>query len=118
MMLAINVSAIVALFISCQVAPLFVGIPVGIGARIFHYQIIPGSISHRLLFIFSGIVGSGLVDLIYQAIGFSLDWWPFAVVFALFAAMCSNKKLDINGLALTAGSATGCLIWLANRSLL
>ena len=111
----INLSAILAIYVCCRISPIVIGIPIGIGSRIFKYQILPGSISHRWIFIIAGVVGAMLADLIYRAFGATLHWWPFAVAFTLFAAMCSNKKLDVNGMAYTAGSATGCLIYLLIR---
>ena len=111
----ITFSAIVAIYIFCRIAPLIVAIPIGVGARIFKYEIFPGSLTASWIFIFAGILGAMSADLTYRVFGFSLHWWPFAVTFVIFAAMCSQKKLDINGLSYTAGSAIGILLYLPIR---
>jgi uncharacterized membrane protein YeaQ/YmgE (transglycosylase-associated protein family) len=115
MNILIALSSIAVIYILCRISPIIVAIPIGIGARIFKYQVLPGSLSHRWIFIFAGIVGAFSADLIYRAFGVSLPWWPFAGSFLTFAVMCSNKKLDVNGMAATAGSASGCLIYLLIR---
>ena len=87
----------------------------GLGARIFKYQILPGSVAQRLIFTVSGTVGAAIVDFAYRLFEKNLPWWSFLVAAIIFIAGGSASTANENGRAMTFGAANGIFIFLLIR---
>ena len=111
----VNISAIVVTYLCCLIAPLIIGIPIGVGARIFKYEILPDSVTLRLIFTIAGTVGAVITDLVYRGFGQLLPWWPFVVTAVAFILIGSRPTSDLNGRSMTFGAANGIFIFLLLR---
>ena len=111
----ICISAIVAVIVSCLISPLLLAIPIGLGAKLFKYEIVPGSVSHRWLMVLAGYIGGLIVDKAYGHFGTTLPWWSFLVPAVLFMITGSKPETDINGKSFSFGIASGLFILLLVR---
>jgi len=110
-----SISAIPATIICCLVSPLITSLPIGIGALIFKYEVLPGSLSDRLLSVCSGFLGGLIVFKAYAAFDFMLPWWSFLIPAILFMIIGAKPETDINGRSLSFGATIGLFIFLLLR---
>jgi hypothetical protein len=105
---ALAVAGLVA--VGYTISPLCVALLSGIGARLFGYQVLPGSVASRWLFVISGFFDVQIVKGIFSAFQRPVSWWAVLVGFLLFAASGSVRGLTVPGKDLTLGTASGILI--------